>query len=598
MIQDEHAEQPRAVYINKSDRFSHLRDVNTRRIQQLGFMRLIFFVLFGWQSFVFVRAGFTGTAGWYALSALGIFIALLLLTFRYQQRKKHYALLFRINENELTMLSGGHSFLDDGTAPRAAPSYATDLSIFGKGSLFHKVNRCATLTGKTQLASRFLHPFTDASSITACQQAAGELATLVDFRQELLATALQIEKEEGFAQLKAGIDSDRYSSLTSVGIKWLAILWPLTGAALFIYSLATNQYRLLLLFMIAGLVVAGLLVRHTGELYTHVSKRGYLYTGYAACFSIITRASFKDSYLQSLQQRTEQAEKAFAGLSRIVSWYDLRLNLLLSPFANGLFLTDLLCARAYLKWHRQYQSSVPGWFETLGEMEALASIACFHYNHPSFIFPHPVHDRMLVEATGAGHPLMDEAKAVRNNITLGTEGRLHLITGSNMSGKSTYLRAVGLNLLLAQAGAPVFAASFRFTPMQLLTSFHHIDSLEESTSYFYAELKSLQQIMQMLDNGHPSLVLLDEVMRGTNSKDKHDGTALLMDKLLTRNCLAMIATHDTALGILAERSEGAIENFCFESELSAEGLTFDFKRKNGVAQATNATYLMKQMGIV
>jgi len=225
-------------------------------------------------------------------------------------------------------------------------------------------------------------------------------------------------------------------------------------------------------------------------------------------------------------------------------------------------------------------------------------LAGFSYNHPSFIFPDVADDQLLIEAKGIGHPLMMENDAVVNDMKIGVAARLHLITGSNMSGKSTFLRTLGLNMILAQLGAPVFAKTFVFRPVRLLTSFHHIDSLEESTSYFYAELKCLQEIIQSLPAQVPALVLLDEVMRGTNSKDKHDGTALLIKTILNYDCLSFIATHDTELGVLAEMHPGLIENYCFESELTGTGLHFDFTMRKGVAQTKNATYLMQQMGII
>ncbi len=277
--------------------------------------------------------------------------------------------------------------------------------------------------------------------------------------------------------------------------------------------------------------------------------------------------------------------------------FDLRLSLL-SFFVNGLFLSDLLCARAYLQWTKKHQPHIKNWFDTLGEIELLNSLSTFHYNHSDFVFPTAVNDQLCITATAMGHPLMKEKTAVVNDVSIGEPAKLHLITGSNMSGKSTFLRTLGLNTILAQIGAPVFAKTFLFTPIRLLTSFHHIDSLEESTSYFYAELKCLQEIIQSLPQPVPALVLLDEVMRGTNSKDKHDGTALLIKKLLHYNCLAMIATHDTELGVLADEFPAVIENYCFESDLKDDELSFDFTMRKGVAQTKNATYLMKKMGIL
>jgi DNA mismatch repair ATPase MutS len=292
-----------------------------------------------------------------------------------------------------------------------------------------------------------------------------------------------------------------------------------------------------------------------------------------------------------------EAAGAFRKLSRLIGVFDLRLSLF-SFFVNGLFLSDLICALAYLRWNKRYQSTFKDWFDAMGEIEMLNSVANFHYNHPSFVFPEIVSDRLVITATGLGHPLMKTDTAVCNDFSIGAPARLHLITGSNMSGKSTFLRTVGLNMVLAQLGAPVFAQSFRCRPVRILTSFHHIDSLEESTSYFYAELKCLQTIIQSLAAPEPALVLLDEVMRGTNSTDKHDGTALLIQKIVQQNCLTLIATHDIELGILATQYPGMVENFCFESEVTETGLHFDFRKRNGIAQSKNATYLMKQMGIV
>jgi DNA mismatch repair ATPase MutS len=250
-----------------------------------------------------------------------------------------------------------------------------------------------------------------------------------------------------------------------------------------------------------------------------------------------------------------------------------------------------------MAWSLKYGRELDKWFEALATMEALGSLGAFHFNHASFVFP-AMQDELAIRAHNIGHPLMDPNKAVLNDLNIGEESRLHIITGSNMSGKSTYMRTIGLNLLLAHTGAPVFAESFTFRPMRILTSFHHIDSLEESTSYFFAELKALQSIVHSLGEPVPALVLLDEVMRGTNSQDKHDGTALLIKKLLQFQCLSLLATHDTALGELQQQYPDAIENYCFESELDEQGLHFDFRHRPGVAQTRNATYLMRKMGIV
>ncbi|NCI47211.1 MutS-related protein [Sediminibacterium soli] len=586
------------TYLQRAKQFRSLRDLYHRRWQWMGLLRLITFAAFAWQLVVFFQNHFQTHSIVYALSALAAFFVFLFISFGYQRHKKYYEQLLQINENELAVMDGRRSFLADGTEYKAGEGFASDLNVFGPGSLYHQLNRSATLPGRDKLAAQANTPFVVPETIVAYQQAVKELGPRIDFRQTLLARGLLIGKEEGLKQLLEGIDRRQFDLLTHTAVRLLSWIWPFFGCVILTYSIVVNRYQLLLLFLVCGLLLAALFVRKTGALYNHISKKSYLYGQYAVCFQTITGEIWLDDYLRTQQRQLADAEHAFQRLSRLVNWFDIRLNVFLSPFANGLFLSDLVCALAYLKWNGQYQQRVPGWFDTLGEIEVLNSLATFHYNHPRFVFPQPEYGPLHISATSVGHPLMNETKAVLNDISLGDEGTLQLITGSNMSGKSTYLRTVGLNLLLAQMGAPVFAGTFSFSPMQIRSSFHHIDSLEESTSYFYAELKSLQRIIRSLDGPVPSLVLLDEVMRGTNSKDKHDGTELLISKLMAHNCLTMIATHDTELGVLADKYPGKVRNYHFESELAADGLHFDFKRKPGVARMTNATYLMKQMGII
>jgi len=408
---------------------------------------------------------------------------------------------------------------------------------------------------------------------------------------------LLLEEGEAFSKLQSGIPEENFKVLKSKNWSLLAFCWPIAGVGIIVFCVWQDNYRLMLAFGILGLVLLSFILKKVNLLYDHISKRSYLYTQYARCFQLINEEKFRHPYLIEKQLEITEAGHAFQRLSRLVGLFDLRLSAI-SFAINGLFLFDLLCARAYMKWNFQYQSSIQKWFDTMGEMELLNSLATFHFNHPGFIFPECTEDRLLIQAKGMGHPLMDEAVAVVNDISIGEPAKLHLITGSNMSGKSTFLRTLGLNIVLAQLGAPVFAQTFVFRPVRVLTSFHHIDSLDESTSYFYAELKCLQGIIASLQEPTPALVLLDEVMRGTNSKDKHDGTALLIKKILNYLCLTLIATHDTELGVLAEGHTGDIENFCFESELSDKGLVFDFTMGKGVAQTKNATYLMQQMGII
>lgn len=585
------------VYQERANQFRTEKKVLSQQLSLNSVLRLVFFLLFAWFVYTAFRQRFEGFALGYALASIAVFLFWVSQAGMLKQRIAFKQQLILINENEIGILAGKPSCFEDGTDVLRSQGFANDLTIFGKNSLYHVLNRTGSKPGKQKLAAALLMPSLNKQQIKEQQACVQELSGNIHFRQTLLAHTLLLKEEEALPQMMAGLPENAGDALQQSPWKQLAWIWPISGVIIISYSIWMDQYTWLLLFTVLGLLVLSLVLGKISLLYNHISKKSYLFTQYAACFDWICAAQPEHPSLQQKQKRLAEAASAFRKLARLIGVFDLRLSLF-SFFVNGLFLSDLICARAYLQWNKRYQSSFKDWFDALGEIEMLNSIANFHNNHPSFVFPEIVTDQLVISATGLGHPLMKTDTAVRNDFSIGDPARLHLLTGSNMSGKSTFLRAVGLNMVLAQMGAPVFAYGFSCRPVRILTSFHHIDSLEESTSYFYAELKCLQNIIQSLTEPEPALVLLDEVMRGTNSTDKHDGTALLIKKIVQQNCLTLIATHDIELGILATQYPGQVENFCFESEVTDTGLHFDFRKRKGIAQSKNATYLMKQMGII
>ena len=585
------------LYREREQTFESQSAQYIQRGRLLAVLRFVVFAMAAYCLYMAFNLRFAGPWLWFSLGLFILFLYCVVISGDIKKKIAFLKQLVKINRNEIMVLQHGESFLDNGSIFGKQKGAAADLSVFGRHSLYHRLNRAACRSGKQALAGLLQQPYTDAGRIAAAQACVQELASLTDFRQELLAETLLLDESEAYNQFQQHTDTGDYDFLFAPLCRALAIGWPVLG---FAAIAAAIWYENLL--PIAGVAVLGYVVllfflRKINKLHAQVSKRSYLYDQYSNCFKHINAQSFQHPRLQSLKDDTTDAKNGFEQLSRVTGLFDLRMSLP-GLLLNGLFLLDLHSATTYTKWIRKYQHRTALWLNALGEMEMLNSIACFHANHPGFIFPEIAHEKLVIRAEKLGHPLMQPGSAVVNDASVGMNEQLLLITGSNMSGKSTFLRTVGLNLLLAQCGAPVFAQRFVFSPMKLLTSFHHIDSLEESTSYFYAELKSLQLIMQELESGEPALVLLDEVMRGTNSVDKHDGTALLIRKLLQYNCLSLIATHDIELGVLAEKSPQQISNYCFESELTATGLHFDFIMRRGVAQSRNATYLMQQMGIV
>lgn len=585
------------IYSDNISRLGIQKNTLTRQLSYISLLRLLLFISFGWFLYSTFKLKFQGYDLILSLLAISGFVV---SVFRAGSVKKKITLLQQlilINENEIHIENGQPSFLDNGSKLSPPKGFSVDLNLFGQHSLYHLLNRAGSRSGKEQLAAHLAKPFVLPADIRNYQACVQELCDQISFRQNLLAHTLMLKEEDSLLELTSKRGTAGFAVLQNSFWSVLAVVWPVMGISLFVYSIYKDTYQWLLAFCILGLMILSFVFKATSAVYAQLSKRGYLFGQYAICFDLISREDFKHPYLLKKKADINEASMAFRKLSKLAGLFDLRLSLF-SFFLNGLFMHELLCARACLKWNQQYQAAMDNWFATMGEMELLNSLAGFQYNHPSFIFPEPIADSLLIKATAMGHPLMKTATAVVNDMEIGNGSKLHLITGSNMSGKSTFLRTLGLNMVLAQSGAPVFAKTFVFRPVRILSSFHHIDSLEESTSYFYAELKCLQEIIQSLPESVPALVLLDEVMRGTNSKDKHDGTALLIKKILQFEALSFIATHDTELGILSESYPGVVENFCFESELTDAGLHFDFTMRKGVAQTKNATYLMQQMGII
>lgn len=581
-------------------RASEFREEEAKYAGQLSItsvIRLLLFLLFAWFIYSAFKSRFESSDLLFALISIIVFVVVVFIAASIKKKIKFLQQLVLINENETNIAKGKPSVLDNGASFSPSKGFAVDLNVFGNYSLFHLLNRTGSRSGKKQLSSHLASPFMHTNDIHNYQECIKELAGKIDFRQNLLAHTLSFKEEETLDQLQAGLPAGSFEGLQNKFWKTLSICWPALGVLIIGFCIWKDNYASLLAFTIIGLLFLAVVLKKINLLYFHISKRSYLYNQYARCFRLISEEKFEHPYLQKKQDEIIHAAKAFQKLASLTGVFDLRLSIL-SFFTNGIFLLDLICSLSYLKWNSQHQPHIKNWFNNLGEVELLNSIAAFHYNHPSFIFPLAINDSLLIKATDMGHPLMKEEQAVVNDVSIGETAKLHLITGSNMSGKSTFLRTLGLNVILAQLGAPVFAKTFVFRPVRLFTSFHHIDSLEDSTSYFYAELKCLQEIIVSLADPQPALVLLDEVMRGTNSKDKHDGTALLIKKLLKYDCLSLIATHDTELGVLAEDHPALVDNFCFESELKDDELTFDFTMRKGVAQSKNATYLMKKMGIV
>ena len=340
--------------------------------------------------------------------------------------------------------------------------------------------------------------------------------------------------------------------------------------------------------------------RRITKLHEQVSKSSDLLRTYSSSIGMIENETFIAGKLKMLQgsfRGGSDASGQVRTLARLVNRLNSRLNVLVSIPLNLLFFTDIRFCLALEKWKGEHAARIPGWFAAMAEFEALSSLANLTYNNPSWVFPEIVPDFFTFRAVNMGHPLITEKKRISNDFKSSGQGRTILITGSNMSGKSTFLRTCGINTVLALAGAPVCASSFALSPARIHSSMRISDSLEESISSFYAELRRLRSVITEAEKNSRVFLLLDEILRGTNSDDRFTGSVALIKQLMGYGTVAMVATHDLRLAGLSKDIPDKIDNYHFDVKISGEELFFDYKLTPGVCSSFNASLLMKKMGI-
>jgi DNA mismatch repair ATPase MutS len=585
-------------YQTNTTQFTQSLDGLQKQLSQLSIIRTTCFLLALVAFFVY----FYYDLGLFALFFAILFSAIFLkFVKKYDETKDKIEFTEKlkvINENELNLLNNKFSILDSGENFKAVDGFLNDLDVFGRGSLYHQINRAATQIGLERLANLFKNPYLDKQKIIDNQRIINELNDKIGFRQNLLANNLLIEsKKDAVKELLNTISSYQLQFEKPIWnvLRWL---WAILAVGIMALSVVVGEFKLVFLFIVIGLGIVGIIQKKIQQIHTLVSGQRRVLERYTQALQIIDSEQFTHPELQKIKANTANGLIALKELNSIGRLFDQRLNALVSTLSNGLFLYDIHLVLAIEKWMKKYQSEVKIWFNGLAEMETFNALATYRFNHPEFIFPTISGKPIYFDSEAMGHPLLPDNQRVINDISLGNPQRMFLVTGSNMSGKSTFLRTLGVNLLLAQIGSVVCARRLDFSPMVLLTSLHQADSLQENTSYFFAELKKLKRITEDVEGGTTALVLLDEILRGTNSDDKRYGTQKVIEKLMNYDCLTLIATHDLELGKMESDSPKVIKNLCFESQIENNELIFDYKLRNGVAKNKNATFLLEKMKII
>jgi hypothetical protein len=589
-------------YETQLKRSEEERDRLSKRIHTCGTVRLILFIAAIAALWYFRNAGWLAPTAAVTLPAIP-FIALIVIHNKLSGQKLRLEEQIRLNRAELRGLAGDFSAFDGAAGlMTAGHAFSLDLDIFGEKSLFQSINRTVTAMGRQRLADWFLHPLTDTDAIRRRQCAVRELALKTPFRQQFCITGARqgtygdIQRLEALA---AGHKTRFRKSRIWCALIWIIpVLWlvMLTGSIYGFLSPATAGW-----FFAVSFTVANLPARHIHTLYKSVDRMEKLLLAYSRLMEQTEAESFDAALLVDLQGRLAgqggSASRAVKRLSSIINALDQRFSLA-GILLNMFYLRDIRHVMQLELWLERNACAFGKWFDALSEIDALNSSGGFAFNHPDYVWPVLVDTCFRMEGKALGHPLLSRTQCVRNDITLTGAPCFLVITGANMAGKSTFLRTAGVNFLLSCMGLPVCAESLTVSPANIMTSLRTADSLAASESCFFAELKRLKTVIDRLDAGEKLFILLDEVLKGTNSTDRQKGAMALVRQLIAKKTCGLIATHDLLLGTLAEHFPNEVENWCFESDIEGDMLAFTYRIRKGIAHNMNACFLMKEMGII
>jgi hypothetical protein len=475
--------------------------------------------------------------------------------------------------------------------------YASDLDLFGEGSLFQLLSTARTRIGEEALAGWLLAP-APVDQIRDRQQAVEELREELDLREDL--AVLGEDAGVGVhpdALVKWGEAANQLQS------SWIPRVAPLLAVLAAFAAFVWGYWGIATPFLVLIVIEGGLVYSLKKPMEAVLEETEHAFHDLDLLSGVLARVeahTFHTPGLLQLQQALAatgaRSSVAIAKLRSLVDLINSRHNMFLRIIDVPL-MYSVQVAFAAERWRHTHGKALRGWLAAVGEIEALLSLAAYSYEHPADPFPEFVSGPARVEAEEIGHPLIPVSNCVRNNVTIGGEDRVLLISGSNMSGKSTLMRSVGMNAVLAMAGAPVRARRLRLTPLHVGASIRINDSLREGSSRFYAEIKRLRAIYDFAGGTPPLLFLLDELLQGTNSKDRRIGAEGVVHALVERGSIGLISTHDLSLTEIGEALAGRLRNVHFQDEIENGAMKFDYTLRDGIVTKSNGLELMRIIGL-
>ncbi|WP_443937910.1 MutS-related protein [Pedobacter sp. MW01-1-1] len=508
--------------------------------------------------------------------------------------------LIWVYQNELNMLGNkANGYADGSLFEDDNHPYLSDLDILGKSSLYALINRCSTVFGEKILANHlsFLSSKMDIlSRQEAVQEIHLDIERTFDFRailREHESTQIDRIKQKLNTNLKHDLVFTHKSFLRFY-VKIVPFI--MIGLALGATLLNPVLWRFFVLMGIFNGALTFYFSKQINKLYHGFTGGANALKSYGEAITWTENKEWKSRYIQSLFGNGEKVSAQINQLSAIIAAFDARLNIVVSSILNLFLLWDVRCCIQLDEWHKKSSANVENGLDRIGYFEELISLATLSYNHPNWVFP-TIKDDFCLQATTLGHPLIATEKRISNNFCLTEQPTVDIVTGSNMAGKSTFLRTVGINLVLAYLGAPVCADEMTASLFSLNTYMRIRDSLNESTSTFKAELNRLKMILNNVAQQPDAFVLIDEMLRGTNSKDKYLGSKVFIEKLILEKTPALFATHDLQLADLSEDYPHAVRNYHFDIQIEAGEMAFDYKLKHGPCSTFNASILLKEIGL-
>lgn len=593
---------PNTWYTQRIDETLRQLSQTKTQINRISLLRVLLFVAGFAGLILFYRSGTWAVVLTVCCTFLPFFI-LVKVHNRLYFRKEQLETQLKLNQDELKGLEGDYSVFDEGREfIDAGHPYSYDLDLFGRKSLFQALGRTCTHIGKQTLATWMQHHLTEKTAIETRQESIRDMSRRMEFREAFRVTG----------SINRGADSDeeeisRWSQTPSVlqHLWWVKLcLWAVPGINILLLALGLLHILSLswfgMMFTVFVILSFGLIQRVT-LIQESYGKKLKTLNRYARLITLAKGETWQAPALRELTDKLDidghSPAEALTQLSKELDRLDLRNNQLLYVILEGSMFFQLRQIVRIERWKARYGKYLMGWLEAVGELDALCSLGTFAYNHPAYTYPTITNQPFCFLARNMGHPLMLEAQCVKNDATIPSRPYFLIITGANMAGKSTYLRTIGVNYLLACMGCPVCCESLTLYPAHLITSLRTTDSLSDNESYFFAELKRLKRIIDLLDEGQELFIILDEILKGTNSADKQKGSLDLIRQFMRLKADGIIATHDLLLGTLADQFPEYIRNYCFEADIKDNELTFSYRLREGVAQNMNACFLMRKMGI-